>query len=307
MTTPVAETPATVLTVVEWRRAERHHHQLVERLVAPHDARRAAGEFHPVEDFLFTYYRLRSSQLRQWHPGAGIGLLDATTDQFRKFYRRNDDSVTSVDVAAFTAAHADTAEFVLRLLPATAAAPGQFGCFGLHEWAMVHGQSEGELRHSRWPLRLGATGTDAVVTGHQLRCSHFDAFRFFTPSAKPRNLLQPTVWSRTELEQPGCLHTNMDLYKWAYKLVPVVSSALLLDCFQLARDIREVDMRASPYDLTDLGYSPIAIETPTGKAEYVAAQRLFAERGAILRDRLITAIEPMRPYLIIDSHDQNSD
>ncbi|MCU1500095.1 MAG: 3-methyladenine glycosylase, partial [Acidimicrobiales bacterium] len=109
MTTPVAETPATVLTVVEWRRAERHHHQLVERLVAPHDARRAAGELHPVEDFLFTYYRLRSSQLRQWHPGAGIGLLDATTDQFRKFYRRNDDSVTSVDVAAFTAAHADTA------------------------------------------------------------------------------------------------------------------------------------------------------------------------------------------------------
>ena len=39
-------------------------------------------------------------------------------------------------------------------------------------------------------------------------------------------------------------------------------------------------MRASPYDLRDHGYEPVAIETPEGKATYVAAQREFAERGA---------------------------
>ena len=32
-------------------------------------------------------------------------------------------------------------------------------------------------------------------------------------------------------------------------------------------------MRASPYDLTELGYQPVPIETAAGKAEYVAAQR----------------------------------
>jgi hypothetical protein len=46
-------------------------------------------------------------------------------------------------------------------------------------------------------------------------------------------------------------------------------------------------MRASPYDLRAHGYSPVAIETPEGKAAYVTAQRGFAERGAVLRDRLI--------------------
>jgi hypothetical protein len=79
----------------------------------------------------------------------------------------------------------------------------------------------------------------------------------------------------------------MDLYKHAFRLTPLVASELVADCFALAWDIRELDMRASPYDLGDLGYEPVRIETPEGKAEYVAAQRAFAERGAPLRRRLI--------------------
>jgi hypothetical protein len=46
-------------------------------------------------------------------------------------------------------------------------------------------------------------------------------------------------------------------------------------------------MRASPYDFAELGFTPVRIETPAGKQEYVAAQRAFAERGAPLRQRLI--------------------
>ena len=38
-------------------------------------------------------------------------------------------------------------------------------------------------------------------------------------------------------------------------------------------------MRASPYDLSGLGYPPVEVETPSGKPEYVAAQRDFAEPG----------------------------
>ncbi|MGR6966407.1 hypothetical protein ACU610_18270 [Geodermatophilus sp. URMC 61] len=78
-----------------------------------------------------------------------------------------------------------------------------------------------------------------------------------------------------------------DLYKWAYKLGPAVPGELLLDCFVLAADVRELDMRASPYDLRAAGYEPVAIETPEGKAQYVAAQREFARRGAGLRSRLL--------------------
>jgi len=57
-------------------------------------------------------------------------------------------------------------------------------------------------------------------------------------------------------------------------------------------------MRAAPYDLTGLrldptgvAWTPIAIETPEGKQEYVAAQREFAERGAPLRARLVGECE----------------
>jgi hypothetical protein len=126
-----------------------------------------------------------------------------------------------------------------------------------------------------------------VVEERGVKCSHFDAFRFFTAPARPLNLLQPTRETQRENEQPGCLHANMDLYKWSYKLSPLTSSELVADCFALARDIRTLDMRASPYDLADLGYPPVRIETADGRAEYAAAQRAFAKRAEPLRARLI--------------------
>jgi hypothetical protein len=154
---------------------------------------------------------------------------------------------------------------------------------------MVH-QANATIRHE-WPLRLGARGTDEVVEGHRIACSHFDAFRFFTDSARPLNTLQPGRDDRAEFEQPGCLHAGMDLYKHAFRLTPLVPSELVADCFELAWDIRELDMRASPYDFSDLGFEPIKIETTAGKAEYVGSQRQFAEHGAVLRGCLIYECE----------------
>ena len=75
----------------------------------------------------------------------------------------------------------------------------------------------------------------------------------------------------------------MDLYKWCYKLGPLVESELLFDCLGLAADARELDMRASPYDLRDFGFNPIAIETPAGRADYIRAQQDIAERAVPLR------------------------
>ena len=71
-------------------------------------------------------------------------------------------------------------------------------------------------------------------------------------------------------------------------LAPLVGSETVVDCFELARDIRTLDMRASPYDLAELGYEPVRIETPEGRAAYAVAQKGFAERAAPLRARLLT-------------------
>jgi hypothetical protein len=271
-----------VLSAEQWRGRERAHADRVDAATAGHRARRLDGTRHPVEDFLFTYYPTRPNQLRIWHPGPGIRLLEASEYDGRRGY-------TYVDGTAFLdpaeiSRRADSIRWIRRLLAATLDRQPQFGCFGLHEWAMVYRTSA--VRHEKWPLRLGATGTDQVVESHKIACSHFDAFRFFTSPARPLNVLQPTRESQPLLEQGGCLHANMDLYKWAGKLMPFAPSALVLDCFELARDIRTLDMRASPYDLSALGYEAMAIETATGKAEYAAAQRAFAQRARPLRQQL---------------------
>jgi hypothetical protein len=278
----------------EWRERAAAHEARVDVATAAHLARRRDQRAHPVEDFLFTYYSFKPAHLRRWHPGAGVGLAGAARAPHRdwRFYAVEDDSdVVRVDVAAFIAARGDTVRFVRDLLVRTAARPARFGCFGLHEWAMVYRQRPDDVRHAAWPLRLGTAGTDAVVESHQVACSHFDAYRFFTPEAAPLNAMRPTRESQSSLEQPGCLHAGMDLYKWAHKLVPVVPSDLVMDCFELARDIRSLDMRAAPYDLRELGYEPVRIETPEGKAQYAAEQRGFSARGQRLRERLIAACD----------------
>jgi hypothetical protein len=149
------------------------------------------------------------------------------------------------------------------------------------------------LPHRRPAARLGAAGTDAVLESLPVQCTHHDAFRFFTAAARPRNALSPTRAGQVDTEQPGCLHAQMDLYKWAYKLVPATPAELLADCFALALDVRELDMRASPYDLAALGYRPVRIETPAGRAEYVRAQAGFGARAAPLRDRLIALCDTL--------------
>eukprot|EP00968_Pinguiococcus_pyrenoidosus_P001913 scaffold97_cov261-Pinguiococcus_pyrenoidosus.AAC.4 len=135
-------------------------------------------------------------------------------------------------------------------------------CYGLHEWAMLY-RPEGESsetvsKHQGLPLRVSQQTLNAVVEERPLRCTHTDAVRFFAPSALP--LLAAFDRARVEeaagqsvdeiartrgqrdaaalilehgkvpnrnlqpaLEQPGCVHATMDLFKWSSKLAPFVS------------------------------------------------------------------------------------
>jgi hypothetical protein len=191
---------STVLTRQEWLARAAAHEERVDTWVQPHLERRRRGIAHPVHDFLFTYYSQRPAALRRWHPGYGVILLDAPEYADLKGYRivRHVLAGSSCQSQPERAGLSVSAEHlhskrplvasVRRLLVATAGRPATLGCFGLHEWAMVHRAAQ--TRHDR-PLRLGSTGTDRVVESHRIACSHFDAFRFFTGSARPLNTLQP--------------------------------------------------------------------------------------------------------------------
>ncbi len=280
--------PTTRLDRALWQARAQAHADRVDVWVQPHLARRRRGEKHPVHDFLFTYYSQRPAALRRWHPGWAVTLLDAPEYAELAGYTsagRGEEHLGLSVSRDRLRTQLPVVQAIHRLLVATAGRSPTLGCFGLHEWAMVHRAGD-DTRHPM-PLRLGGPGTDEVVESHRISCSHFDAFRFFTDSARPLNTLQPGRDDRPAFEQPGCLHAGMDLYKHAFRLTPLIPSELVADCFELAWDIRELDMRASPYDFRELGFEPVRIETAQGKQDYVAAQRRFAERGAPLRATLI--------------------
>lgn len=283
----------TILPRDDWERRAAAHAARADDWIRPHLERRSRGEKHPIWDFLFDYYSIRPTHITRWHPGLGVGLADAAGApqaawrDYRVVDKQGAD-VVAVDVESFLAHRRADMEAILVLLTAMERNRPQFDCFGLHEWAMVY--QTREPRHDL-PLRLGQAGTDAVVEAHPLRCTHFDAYRFFTPPARPLNLTVLHNDDRPMNEQCACLHAGMDLFKWSFKMGPLVPGELLLDCFELARDIRRTDMEASPYDCRELGFGVVDIETPAGKAEYVARQRSFSARAQPLRRELVAILE----------------
>jgi hypothetical protein len=271
--------------------ARRERHQIrVRRWIEPRLARASRHERHPVEDFLFEYYAYRPAKLLQWHPGIGIALQGETAHQYlsHKEYDEGTNGITA-DVRKLSSQRIESIRWLREMLRRTTGRSGSFGCFGLHEWALVYRADT--IRHAEWPLRVSPREIADLVESLRPRCTHYDAFRFFTPAARPLNKYQPTRAATAALEQPGCLHANMDLYKWAFKLAPFTASELTADCFELARNVRALDMRASPYDFTALGYLPVRIETPEGRSEYEALQREFAICAAPLRECLIEVCE----------------
>lgn len=282
----IARDAGTIWEEAEWRERRAAHETRVRAWTDPHQERAARGEKHPVYDFLFSYYAFRPAWLRRWHPGPDVVLAGEAAREFLRWeeYREVESGVA---VGPLPERRKEFVRWLRKLLETIRERPAFFGCFGLHEWAMVYRQTPEQVRHNAWPLRFPSEELARIVEGSAVCCSHFDAYRFFTDAARPLNRTALSREATLRNEQRGCLHANMDLYKWAFKLSPFAPGELMADCFELARDIREMDMRASPYDLRALGFEPIAIETAAGRAEYERRQREFSARGEPLRERLV--------------------
>lgn len=282
-------TSALPLPVEEWQEMATTHRTEVEKITVPMRARKSRREKHPVYDFLHTYYSFSLGRLERWHPGIGLTLEDDSRSDFpEKYYRRGNGKIWA-DASKLNVKGRQRLEWIHNLLTLTQSRPPNLACHGLHEWAMVYSGSDIRHRESA-PLRLPQHEIDDLVASRPICCSHFDAFRFFAPDAAPLNRLSPTLLTREEHEQPGCIHANMDLYKWSYKSSPWISSDLLRRTLLFAIEAREIDMRASPYDLADYGYEPIPIETSDGRREYERVQSDLYRHGLTLRDELIEAL-----------------
>lgn len=284
------------LTRPKWQVLRVAHREIVLPWITPRLERRSRQESHPVDDFLFEYYPISTNRLLTWHPGINKtlqALADDVSDFPETSYRYvpgSDGQFGALEISqGWLAKNQGPALLLKDFLATTYSRTLRSGCFGLHEWAMVLGANE--VRHEKWPLRLSQTQIQATIDEVGLRCTHFDAFRFFTPVAAPLNPLQLTRIDQTEVEQPGCLHANMDLYKHAQRFAPIFGSDLVRQSFQLARDIRSVDMQVAPYDLAELGVIPIRVETQTGRDTFAELQVEFAGRAQQLRLEMISALE----------------
>lgn len=277
------------LKQAEWALSKKTHELKVASLLKDHLERRSRGIAHPVFDFLFDYYSFRPSYLGIWSPGVGV-VLETNQDEILPALAWDKHPFGfTLALDKLNATRSESLRWVINLLQQTSHRSPRFGCHGLHEWAMVY-RSEEFRYQNKTPLRLSLEEIERVVEVQPLACTHYDAFRFFTPKARPLNWVELSKTSRLDLEQRGCLHVNMDLYKWASKYWPWVSSKLVLEAFELAKDARIVDMRASPYDLRSLGFEPICIETEKGKKEYETEQRRISESAFALRGNLIGAL-----------------
>lgn len=283
---------APALTTSEWQARAAAHRERVQRWTQPRRERRSRGEVHPVYDFLFQYYHFPAGRLEAWHPGPDERLVDSpeARQRFPGPVYQEAEGVIRRHAGALSAAGRAALGRVARVLRSTQDRPANFGCYGMHEWAMVYGGHD--VRHAEIaPLRLPQAQVDAFVESRPVACSHFDAFRFFAPAAKPLNRVTLEWSTRHDTEQPGCVHANMDLYRWAFTSMPWIGSDLLWRCFELAVELRVLDMQAGPYDLRAIGFDPVQVETSAGRDEYQRRQRELSVRASVLRGSLIAAVD----------------
>ncbi len=280
----------TVLPESAWIPRMEEHQETLSEILDPYLEKRSRQIKDPVLDFLFEYYAFRPSHLLRWSPGLGAALEFSRKENLPEVSElRVEESRAFVDPALFPKKRLKSLRWILELLKKSSAKKPMFGCFGMHEWAMVYRTED--VRHNQIPLRLPDDEIAEFVESRPLVCTHFDAYRFFTDKAKPLNKNRLSRETFQDTEQPGCLHTNMDLYKWAFKLYPWISSELIREAFLNAVQIRKMDMQASPYDAREFGLEPIKIETEAGRKEYLDLQTRFFENSRPIRKKLIEAYE----------------
>eukprot|EP01039_Chlorochromonas_danica_P002700 gene2699-2950_t len=329
MTTCCSESNLVVQVIPEetWREASRQHAAALNSLLYPpggsKNQRQHSIRDNPLYNFLHRYYKFSREEILRYSPGLGYGLEGVSQRDIGQSISSQFLSLSHTAAAAAEDHHNDgggdgvaVAVYDPALLKALLTADGKyktaylyanreilrrtisrtpfFSCYGMHEWAMLYSggpQSEPMKRHQEAAnLRVSQQLIDEVVEAGWLKCTHFDAWRFFHPVAQPMNML-PSLTRGTQkvYEQPGCLHATMDLFKYAYQLFPFVSSDILRETVILAFRARRLDIRGSPYDVSEYleGEPPIRVETEEGREEYVREQTALAEASIPVRKKLL--------------------
>jgi hypothetical protein len=203
---------------------------------------------HPIYNFIFIYFFFNQKILFQYSPGMNVEIeMESDIEQLASLNLVPE--LQPIDPHSSHYFHISfqqkkiTKKFLQRtltLLKSVESKLPSFWCFGLHEWAMLYHSSQlpsstpkpSSSLFQSLPLRVTAQQIESLINPSssstqpsplpRLRCTHFDAIRFFTPSSLPLNAITPTPTRKTvhQFDQPGCVHVNMDLFKYGICLLP---------------------------------------------------------------------------------------
>lgn len=176
---------------------------------------------HPIYNFILKYYFSMSPKcLTHYSPGANVLLKQVSPDVMIKTLAHKEsfgDPLSHVDGGyvldlaklKFTASKRRAMEHVVRLLRAIDRKPPLLHCFGLHEWAMVYrndttktdDQISSLSKFQSLPLRVSPEEIKRVLvpvegSASVLRCTHYDAIRFFTSDSVGINAIKSPGPSR---------------------------------------------------------------------------------------------------------------
>src|SRR5438067_3985712 len=142
----------TILPEPVWRTRLAQHVERLSPFANERLERMARREKDPVRDFLFEYYAYRPAQLLRWSPGVDVFLENASRAdlQWNDFESMHGGLVLTAE--SFPVQRREFARWALQYLEGIAGRPPQFGCFGLHEWAMAYRTDD--IRHAKTPLRV---------------------------------------------------------------------------------------------------------------------------------------------------------
>ena len=235
------------------------------------------------------------AQLRRWHPGAGVGARRSGRLAARRLaLLRRRRGRRRRRRRGLLAARGDTLRFVRELLVAHGRRGRHgFGCFGLHEWAMVYRLDPADVRHAGWPLRLGAAGTDAVVEAHQIALLALRRLPLLHPRrrAAQRAARRPVRASRRSSSRAACT-PGWTSTSGRYKLGPAGPERAGRGLLRAGpRHPRRSTCGPRPTTCASSATSRCASRPPRARPQYAAAQRGFSARGQALRARLVDAID----------------
>ena len=304
---------SSIVDSIQWEKEAKFHANEMNDLLYPYKGKNWKTRFHavhvhPIYNFLHSYYRYSITELKLYSPGVGNYIFDNVTHSGQYLLHplvtpidMNDESCSKYalqltpTVIKSKRYNMNTISRSKDILESTIHKNPYFSCYGMHEWAMLYSsRSSQEIdpssRHqSKLKLRVSQKIIDDAVESKVLTCTHYDAWRFFNPSAQPMNVINPlTRQNQLEHEQPGCIHATMDLFKYAHQLYPYVSSEILRETIQIALNARKIDMRASPYDVSHIEGCeiPICVETNEGKLLYAKEQMSLYNTSMPIRKKL---------------------